>query len=304
MADRIFDLFAAQFGTSPTGATPTQIVGPAQLRVRHGFAPLGSNHDGAAGEAAVDKGPYSCAATLNCGDVSTFMAVLAAFEGASDGLRALVAEGKEVAAATVSDILIERCRLVAARLACRGNQYADVSYDLRVSCDSASAAPEDEFSVVKAQTKTATIGAGKRTYRVVSATHGAVQALACAGFDLNISGQAQVSHGDDEFGETVDVGPYQVRGSITFADFSVATLKTKVQQLQMAALASLVIVLKQQGGGANTTLTLANCKIFDADDAVQAGQFAQCQANFACEFVSGTTPYALASGADKIVTMA
>ncbi len=303
-ATRLFDLFAAQLGDSPAGATPTQLVGPRQLRLSHGHPRIVASNDGLAGVAAQDQGPWGCRGSLSCGDVSTFMAVLAAFEGATDALRALMAEGKEVGAATVTDILLARARLVGARLACRNNDYAQVDYDLRSSCAPASDSQDDELSFTEAQAKTATIGSGLRTYRIVSATHAAVQAEACLGFDLNVAGQAVATHGDDDFGETVDVSGYDVSGTVTFQDFDVDTLLAMTQKLIAAAEASLVLVLKQQGGGANTTLTLANTRFFETSDALAARQYGTAALGFGCAGLSGTTPYALATGANKIITMA
>lgn len=304
MSTRLFDVFAVQHGTSPTGATPTQLVGPGELAINSGFRRVVGNTDGTPGPAAHDQGAFSLAANLGLSDVTSFMAVLAAFEGATGGLRAIVAEAREVGAATVTDILLKRMRLIGASLNVQQDRYADVRYDLRASCDAASDSQDDEVSYIEAQAKTATIGAGKRAYRVTAVTHNAVPAGLATGFSLDVRGQPIADVADGAYGETVEVGGYEVGGQVTFRDFDVATLLSTGQALLAAAAANLVAVLRQQGGGSSTTLTLANARFFDMSDVFRGKDYATCTLKYFCEFVSGVTPYALASGANKIITMA
>ncbi len=303
-AQRIFNLFAAQTGTSGTGGSPTQIVGPQSLSISHGFREIVADEsDGVLVTPAQDRGAWFAEGTLEHRDITTWMAQLALWEAAATG-RAILAEGREVGAATVTQIIWKRTRLVSSALRLMTNQYASCSYGLRSSCAAASDTQDDELSFTSGGTKTATIGSGKRTYRIVSAIHNSVQAFACDGININVQGQAQASVGDAEFGETVEVGPYRVSGDITFLDYTVASLLAKAQTLMAAAAASLALVLTQQGGGSTSTLTLALVKFFSVSEAIRSGDYWKATLKFGCEGVSGTTPYGLASGTNKIITIA
>lgn len=306
MAARKFDLFALQFATAGTGLGPTQLTGPQQLTIRHGRRSIRSEADGTTVIAAEDQGPFFGEGSLVVGDVSTLMAVLAAFEGAAGFQRAILAEGREVGAGTVTDILVKRAVLTAARLSVENGRYASVNFDFRVSCDPASDTQDDEVSFTPAQAKTATIGAGKRVYRVVSAVHGGVvQAEAAAGLELNIAARSvQAVHGDGDFGETVDVANFEVGGRVRFRDYTVAGLLAKAQALIAATVGALVVTMTQQGGGTTTLLTLANTRFFEASDTFRQGDYWMCDLSFGCEGVSGVTPYGLASGGNKVITMA
>lgn len=304
MSTRLFDVFAVQHGVAPTGATPAQLVGPGELTINSGFRRVVGNTDGAPGPAAHDKGAFFLAASLGLTDVTSFMAVLAAFEGVAGGQRAILAEAKEVGAATVTDILLKHMRLIGASLNIQQDRYADVRYDLQASCDAASDSQDDEVSYAEAQVKTATIGSGKRAYRVTAVTHNAIAAGLCTGFGLDVRGQPVADAADGAYGETVEVGAYEVGGQVAIRDFDVTTLESKGQSLIDAAAANLVVALRQQGGSDSTTLTLANCQFFDMSDVFRGKDYAACTLKYFCEFVSGTTPYALASGTNKIITMA
>lgn len=308
MATRNFDLYACQTGTRVTGGTPTQIVGPLALAINELDDGPRSLSDGLAGTAARDKGLFSADWELTCQDISTLMTQLALWEAAATGERAILAEAREVGALTSTKVLVKRAMLAHFGVVLRdGGAYSEVRYGGPISCADDSDTPDDEIAYTEAQTKTATIGAGKRQHRILSAVHdgtGQLQATACVGLTLEGRGDVQRASGDGRFGYVAAVGPMRVTGSVTIQDQDVSSLRTVAQHLTRNGVGPLILTLLLQGSASQIVLTVANVEFHGIQGQWRAGQFAQMQVGFEAQFIGGTDVYALASGTHKLITVA
>jgi len=301
-SQKIKNVFALQTGTVATLASPTQLVGPMVCQYTAGFGDVVAGGDGLAGDAVDADGPFQCSWQIDCQDVSTFAAQLALFEV---GLRAIQWEGREDNVLTVHKWLIKRAALVGASLSVQKDQVAKVSYSGKVAAAAASTSEADEIVVTAGAAKTATIGSGKRTYRIHTVTHGDVAIEAVNGLNLTISGKGDAgASGDNDFGESIMVDSWNVTGSLTIQDQTVATATSRAQKLTAAARGSLIAQLRQTDGSTDTQLTLANLKFKRYTNVMRTDEWAAVEVPFRCLAVSGTTPYGLASGANKIITMA
>lgn len=305
---RVYNLHGLKFGTSPSLGTPTQIVGPRTAGLRHGYRRSAASTDGVLARAAQMKGAYFGEWNITCEDVSSFVAQLSAWESATDGKRAIQFEGVEYGAATVQTGLIKRAVLTRASLAIRKDEVAAVNYAGRISADSASNSQDDEFACTAGATKTATIGSGKRAYRVHSVQHGgSLSVPTVLGFELNIDGEVAATSGDNDFGESVVVPQFDVTGKVTIQDREISTALTLAERLIDAAMGALAVDLRQQDGSTDTALTLANCRFFDIGDQWNSNGWANVEVMFGLEALGGaqgTTIYGLATGVNKLLTAA
>lgn len=302
MAQRIFDLFNAKIAG-------TTVAGPMQASVDQGFSELTAENDGAPMLAARDRDVATGMLSLTCQDVGQLMTHLAACEGA---LVSVQAEGREVGAATASRITGSNLRLVGASLnLAHGGGYASVRFDFRVSWPADADGLEDGIAIVNAQTKTIVVAGVKRAFRIKSAAHGATTIEKTIALDLAVrSLGVEASVGDDDFGECVEVGAYDVAGTLTFQDLTASgsPVKSIAQQLLTAVRASLVIPMIQQAaavvGGATFTLTIANTKFIRTVTTPAARKYGTEALAFGIDGIVGTTQYNLATGANKIITVA
>ncbi len=302
MAQRTFDLFNVK-------VAGTTIAGPTQVGFNQVHPDLPAANDGAPMLAACDRGPATATVGVTCQDIGQFAERLAACEGA---LVSVQAEGREVGADTVNRITASNLRLINAGLdLVHGSGYGTAKYDFQVSWPSDAVGLEDGIAGLNAQTKTIVVAGAQRAHRIKSATHGAVTIEKVTGLSLAVRGiGVEVLPADDDFGETVEVGGYDVTGTLTFHDLTASgsPVKSIAQQLLAAANAALVIPMIKQGeavvGGATFTLTIANVKFMKTTTTPVARKYGVESLAFRTEGVIGTTLYNLATGANKIITIA
>lgn len=294
-ARRLIDVYNAKVQS-------TQLSGAVGLSVQHGYRRARADNDGTPGVTVQNRDVFYAQGVLRCQDIRQLMTVLAAFEG--NITRTIQAEGKEVGSITAAaKCVVQRAKLTGARVSFTAGQYASCDYSFRSSCAAASNTADDEVTWTDL-TKTVTHASAGRIYRVKSAVlGGALTPLGVDGLDLNINGNAQATWGDDDFGETVEVPSYDVTGTLRFKDTTIATLETIGQRLQEAAMAALVLTLRPESGS-DVVVTLANLLFHDDDTGLSARGYGQVGVDFSCQFLNGTTEYALASGSNKVVTVA
>lgn len=299
-AYRIFDIFNAKIGT-------TQVVGADTLTAKSGYRQVTSNNDGAYGEVR-DKTYFYAEGSLACQDIGGFPTLIGLFE-AADNL-AVLAEGKLAGDVSKSvKLQLAHAKLTGAQLAFRQGQHASTTFNFTNSCAPASTKPEDELTVTEVVSKTITHAAGLRGVRILGASFapaagGTLVPLSVTGLDLNLSLQAQSLAGDNDFGESVEVAGGSLTGTLTFNDETIGTNQTIAQRLCAAGYGSLAITYAQQVGGANQVLTLAALQFESDQHNRRARQFHENQVSFGCLWQVGSTFYQIATGANKLVTVA
>lgn len=309
MARRVIDLYATFFGDTPSCASATQIVGPTALALDSDDGVIEAANDGLAGPATHDKAGWSGSLNLACQDVSTFAAVLAAFEAATDGVRALKGEGREIGSASSANatlLLAKRIILTRASLSVSNDNYSQVNYGLQATPDSASDSEDDEWLFTEGNARTATVGAAKRAYRVLNGvTHGGSAINMVRDFSIEVAGNLLMEPpADGEWGKVCCVTHYSVSGTLTMLDQDIAAAKTAAQTLRAAAVGALVVPMRLQGGSTSSTLTIANARFTRASTPIQARGWWATTLNWVADFLSGTTVYKLASGTNKVITQA
>lgn len=309
MARRVMDLYAAFFGDTPSCGSATQIVGPESLSLDSDDGVIEANNDGLVGPATHDKAGWSGTANLGCQDVSTFAAVLSAFEGATDGIRAMKFEGRERGSSSSANAtlgLLKRMMLSRASLSVSNDNYASVNYGLQAAPDSASDSEDDEWLFTEGNARTATVGSAKRAYRVYTGvTHGGNAISMVRNFSIDVAGQVLMEPPTDgEWGKVCDIASYSVSGALTMLDQDVATAKLAAQTLRAAAVGALVVPMRLQGGSTSSTLTIANVRFTRSSTPIQARGSWATTLNWVADFLSATTVYKLATGSNKVIGQA
>ena len=303
MPKRLYDIFNGKIGT-------TQIVGSEELAVTSGYRNQRANNDGYIGPASVDKTFFFADAALRGQDLATLQTALALFE--ANETQSVLAEGKlEGDAAKSYRCTVSRCKLASASLDFQQGDYAKTAFNFVNSAASGSTKASDEVTWVEVATKAITHSAALRAVRINSATYTPTDGSpvtivpgAVMGVSLNIQGQVDRTAGDTQFGEVAEVSGYQVTGVLTFKDVTLATGETVSQQLMAEKSGVLALPFAKQNGAAAGTLTLANLVFHQEVSTLLARKFGGQSLSFECFYDLSGTAYTLATGSNKIITVA
>jgi len=300
-AYRVFDIFNAKIGS-------TQVVGATSFEARYGFRAVQSQGDGSIGIAARDKTRLYTSGRLACEDIAAFGTLIGLFEAAES--LSVMAEGK-LAGNAVKGVkaTLAHAKLVGAGLSFQAGRHAQSTFDFRGSVAPATVVPSAEVTVVEVATKAITYAAGLRGVVIKSAVFtphggGAITPLGVTGLDVNLRYQADQAAGDNDYGESVEVGSAEVSGSLSFQDQTITTLATVGQQLAAADWGVLAITYSQQAGAADKVLSLANLAFEDEAMTKGANRYGANRMGFGCFFQNGADMYKVGSGTNKIISVA
>lgn len=293
-AIRLYDISNMKIGA-------TQILGASALDVVYGKRVVTTNTDGTAGVGARDKAAFYADATLTGQDPATFAALLGLFEasGSEAGL-ACVAEGRVANAANHRLVTMNRMKLLSAGLDFQQGSDATTRFDLKNSASSSSSEASDEIAQTNVASPTVTASAALRGYRVIAASFndGTTKTpLGVMGFNLNVQFASDVTVGDEEYGEIVDTGGWDVTGGIVFKDVTLTGAQTVSQVLLDAGIGTLDLTWKQANGGADKVMRINRVQFFEERGGLVSRGFNSNAMAFGCTGISGSTIYKLSTDA-------
>ena len=183
--------------------------------------------------------------------------------------------------------------------------YATVSFNFECKAADETKGIADFWVPLDDQSAPSYISADRGGHRVVTAVHGAANLYHITGFEFSLAGILTKESNDSDVGYScveIDL-PYDISGSISFQDATIAAAKLKGQTLLTAAAAALVLTVKSSSGGANKTITIANVD-FDnlSDNSSPDSEFTGYQLSFGIAN-DPDTPLTLA-GDNKIIAIA
>jgi hypothetical protein len=298
MAYRVFDIFNALFGT-------TKVVGAESFQLVEGYRVVASKNDGMPGTAARDKTRFFATGQMVGQDIASFGTLIGLWEAAVDSL-AVLAEGKLAGDAAKSvRLTLAHAKLLGATLSFQPGQHARSTFNFANNTALASDGAEHEVTALEVASKTILHASGYRGVKIKSAVFGGITPLGVTGLELNVSGEADQAAGDNEFGESTEVGGFEVTGTLGFQDLTIASAATVAQRLMAAAAGDLVVTYTQQGAQADKVLTLKNLQFEEDTVGLAARKFHSNGLKFGCFCQAGATIYKVGGDAtNNIISVA
>ena len=294
-AERVYDFFNGAIGA-------TRVTGPVSLDFAQSYIPVRAVNDGVTGPAMVAQGQFQGRWSLAMQDVARFATFLSDFES-NAGIRAVAADTIRAGAPTTGRrVTLTRCVLGEFSLTCRQNEPAQVTMGGPLAAAAASDSLEDEVTITALGSLSPTFQAGGRAYRLAVPNYAStVQPEGIVSLELR--GQPLLlSPVGEEWGVPALCAGWALAGRLVFRDWTITAAFIEAQRLlNVGTLGSLVVALS--GQGATHTLTLANAIFPGAQAAIRARDLAGDTAEFELAGLNGSTGYALASGANKLITI-
>ncbi len=277
----------------------------------YGYRPVTAQGDATRVMSARDRDIVFGEGSLSCLDLQNFHTILAAAEG---GITAWQATGKIFGDnAFDHQLSLTGCRLAGASLSLAQGGYAQSTFNWVTHWGSyvgpvvAATALKDRFSFDQTGAITNSPVSG-HAYRITDASYIAtatdIQAFGAMGFNINIVGSVIRGFGDSDFGETVDVTSYDVTGSFTLQDETVAAALSTAQSLLAATTAAgqLELTVTDKGGVNTSKITIDNMQLLDASEVWSGQGYAQITISFGVYGLDGTTEFTLA-GSNPIIAI-
>jgi len=185
--------------------------------------------------------------------------------------------------------------------------YATITADFECRAGSETATIADMHAMTDSQAAPTYVSAVRGGWRFVSAVYGAsLNIHHVTGFNFSIAMRLFKACNDADIAYTaVDacLDGMQATGSINFQDSAIATAQLTSQSLLLAALANLVLTVRQAEGAANKIITIARASILTAGGSSDSSSgYTGFNASF--EVANNTSVPLTLAGANKILTIA
>ncbi len=187
--------------------------------------------------------------------------------------------------------------------------YATVSFDFECRAAAETAGIADMLAMLDDQAAPAYVPAARGGIRIESTVFGSgpgITVYHATSFEFAIAMNLVKACNDTDVGYTcvdAELEGMLCGGSIGFQDSGIATAKLTAQQLVLATRDNLVVVVRQGGGVADQTITIAGVDFLGAGSDSDVGSgFTGHRANF--EVTNDTGTQLTLAGANKIITIA
>ena len=183
--------------------------------------------------------------------------------------------------------------------------YAECSYAFECRAADETKGFLDQWTKLDGQTAPTYLSAARGGWRIVSGSHGGVNIFHTLGFEFAIAMRLRKASNDGDVGYTavdVDVEGMTCGGSLSFQDGVLVTTNSLDQRLAAAARGDLVLVVKQGGGAASKTITIAKVE-FDNVGQDDSSDKDYNEYTGSYEVANDTGVHLTLSGANKIITI-
>jgi hypothetical protein len=138
--------------------------------------------------------------------------------------------------------------------------YSTVSFSFECQAASETEGVAALWVPTDSQSEPTYIEASRGGFRIVSITHGVVSIYHNMALEFSLAGILTKESNDSDVGYTcVEIDtPYDISGSLSFQDGSIATSLLKAQSLLLAEAAELEVTVRSSSGAADKVITIAN----------------------------------------------